>query len=241
MKNRSFFHLQYDRINWANQEKTRINEHINKYLINEVILKHPGNNIAVFDIGFGIGLFIKMLYEKLPEKFDHVTLAGCEPSQVNYQHFAKKLPRETGNVSLTILNGTFENVRLNGPFDFITAVYVFPHFLATYLSDIVKKIASLLKERGKFILVVANERYLKEKLAAEKDLFIEKSKVRFNGKQYEEVLHYTDIPDIGKVIDINREERFYIDLFETNSFLLIDKKEVSDNGFLCNVFMFEKK
>lgn len=241
MKNRDFFHLQYNKINWANQEKTRINQRINEYLIDEIISKHANKEIAVFDIGFGVGFFIRMLHQKLRGKFELIILAGCEPSRVNYQYFANNLPEETNGISLQIFKETFENVQSGGQFDFITAIYVFPHFLAAHLPSIVQKIASLLKEHGRFILVVANEKYLKEKLSTEKDLFIEKSKVEFNGRQYEEVLHYSDIPDIGKVIDINREERFYTDLFEANSFVLADKKEVDDNGFLCNVFVFEKK
>lgn len=241
MKNRDFFYLQYNKINWANQEKTRINQRINEYLIDEIISKHTDKEIAIFDIGFGIGFFLRMLHQKLQWKFASITLAGCEPSRVNYQHFANNLPEEINGISLQIFKETFENARASDQFDFITAIYVFPHFLATHLPSIAQKIASLLKESGRFVLVVANEKYLKEKLVSEKDLFIEKSKIELNGNSYEEVLHYSDIPNIGKVIDINREERFYIDLFEANSFILADKKEVDDNGFLCNVFVFEKK
>jgi len=241
MKNRDFFYLQYNKINWANQEKTHINERINKFVIDEIILKHTGEDISVFDIGFGIGFFLKELYGKLSGKFVHIILAGCEPSQTNYRHFADNLLQETSSLSFDISNETFENARPEARFDFITAIYVFPHFLATYLPSVVQKISSLLKEQGKFILVVANEKYLQEKLRSEKDLFIEKSMIEFNGKQYEEVLHYSDIPDIGKVIDYNREERFYLDLFQANAFILADKREVNDNGFLCSVFVFEKQ
>jgi hypothetical protein len=74
-----------------------------------------------------------------------------------------------------------------------------------------------------------------------KDLFIEKNMVEYNGKEYEEVLHYSDIPEIGKVIDYNREERFYIDLFTKKGFKLSLKRDLDDNGFICTVFVFEKE
>jgi len=241
MKNRDFFYLQYNKINWANQEKTHINEQINQYVIDQIILKHPGTEIAVFDIGFGVGFFLNMLRQQLNERFERITLSGCEPAKLNYEHFANNKPDSAANVSWHLFEETFETVEPGQQFDFITAIYVFPHFLAANLPDVAKKIASLLKESGRFVLVVANEKYLKEKLASQKDLFIEKSKVTLNGESYEEVLHYSDIPSIGKIIDINREKRFYIDLFKSDLFTLIGDNEVNDNGFLCNVFVFEKK
>ena len=64
--------------------------------------------------------------------------------------------------------------------------------------------------------------------------------IEFDGKNYKEILHYSDIPEIGKVIDYNREERFYIDLFEKNSFRLIKKENLGDSGFICTIFIFER-
>ena len=96
-------------------------------------------------------------------------------------------------------------------------------------------------EDGRFILVVANEKYLNDKLRAKKDLFIEKSRVNFQNKKYEEVLHYSEIPQIGTVIDYNREEKLYIDLFKKNGFTLIKKKNLDDNGFICTIFVFAKR
>ncbi len=98
----------------------------------------------------------------------------------------------------------------------------------------------MLKENGKFILVVANEKYLKEKLKTKKDLFIEKSIVCLDGKNYEEILHYSEIPTIGNLIDYNREEQFYIDLFHKNNFRLKRKKKLRDSGFVCTIFVFHK-
>lgn len=60
-KNRDFFYLQYNKIDWKNQEKTKINYFINEYIIDNIILKHQEESISLFDIGFGIGFFIKML------------------------------------------------------------------------------------------------------------------------------------------------------------------------------------
>jgi hypothetical protein len=61
------------------------------------------------------------------------------------------------------------------------------------------------------------------------------------GKSYKEVLHYTDIPEIGKVIDYNREEAFYFDLFSNNGFTLENKEDLNDNGFMCSLFVFQKR
>ena len=65
MKNKDFFYLQYNKIDWKNQEKTKINSFINNYIIRNIILKHKGSDISVFDIGFGIGFFFKMLLPAL--------------------------------------------------------------------------------------------------------------------------------------------------------------------------------
>ena len=99
----------------------------------------------------------------------------------------------------------------------------------------------MLNNEGKFILVVANEKYLEEKLSSKRDLFIEKNTLEFDGKKYKEVLHYSEIPQIGTIIDYNREEKFYLDLFKKNGFDLDLKKYLDDNGFICTIFVFCKK
>ena len=53
MKNKNFFYLQYDKINWPNQEKTKINSFVNNFIIQEIILKKKGDEIKIFDIGLG--------------------------------------------------------------------------------------------------------------------------------------------------------------------------------------------
>ena len=60
------------------------------------------------------------------------------------------------------------------------------------------------------------------------------------GKKYKEILHYSDIPEIGKIIDYNREEQYYLDLFKRNNLKLVEKKALDDNGFVCTIFVFEK-
>jgi hypothetical protein len=118
---------------------------------------------------------------------------------------------------------------------------VFPHFVFDELDETTKKIYSMLEQDGKFILVVANETYLEEKLKSMKDLFIERGFIEFNGKKYKEILHYSDIPKIGKLIDYNREEKLYLDLFRKHGFELFQKKDLDDNGFICTVFVFQKR
>ena len=145
------------------------------------------------------------------------------------------------NDVIKIYNKTFQDVQTETKFDFITAIYVFPHFAPDDLKEIAKKIHSMLGENGKFILVVADEKYLEEKLKDKRDLFIERNIIKMDGKEYNEVLHYSDIPKIGKVIDYNREESFYIDLFTKNGFQVSQKNSLDDNGFICTIFVFEKR
>lgn len=241
MKNKNFFYLQYDKINWENQEKTKINSTVNNYIIKKIILKKGDSDIKIFDIGFGIGFFLKRLYLQLVKKYKSISIEGCEPSIKNYEYFIKKKPLKVkGTTELKTYSKTFLEVRTDKKFDFITAIYVFPHFLLDNLEETARKIYTMLNENGKFILVVANERYIKEKLKTQKDLFIEKNIIEFNSKEYKEILHYSDIPKIGKVIDYNREESFYIDLFTKNNFRLVQRKDLNDAGFICTIFVFEK-
>ncbi|MCX6778712.1 MAG: methyltransferase domain-containing protein [Candidatus Magasanikbacteria bacterium] len=241
MKNKNFFYLQYDKINWQNQEKTEINYFVNDYIISEIISKKKSPSIKIFDIGFGIGFFLKMLYHSLITIFDELIIEGCEPSDKNYQFSLKKPLKVKEGVKIQTYNSTFLNTETKQKFDFITAIYVFPHFVQDEFDATAKKINEMLEQNGQFILVVANEAYLEEKLKSMQDLFIERNVIEYNGKKYKEVLHYSDIPKIGKIIDYNREEKFYLDLFKNNGLELVSKKDLNDNGFLCTVFVFEKK
>lgn len=236
-KNKDFFFLQYNKINWKNQEKTKINSFINDYIIKNVILKHSGENVSIFDIGFGIGFFIKMLAIDLFGKYKKINIEGCEPSKVNFDYFNDQKLR---GVDLKLYPYGFLEMQTEKKFDFITAIYVFPHFLFDDLEEVIKKINLMLNKDGKFILVLANDKYLQEKLDNEKDLFIEKEEIEFRGKIYKETLHYTDIPEIGKVIDYNREESLYVDMFKNNGISVKDKQDLNDNGFICSILVFIK-
>ncbi len=241
MKNKKFFYLQYNKIDWKNQEKTKINFRIHDYIIKNIILNKKRESIAIFDIGFGIGSFFKMLYLSLGKHYKNIIIEGCEPSKINYKYFLrKKLKKIRQGVAFKTYNKIFLNTYTDTKFDFITAVYVFPHFISSDLERTVRKIHSMLNKNGRFILVSADENYLEHKLKIEKDLFIEKKNITFNGKKYKEILHYSDIPKIGKVIDYNREEAFYIDLFKKNKFKLERKKTIDDNDFICTLFIFKK-
>ena len=240
MKNKEFFYLQYDKINWENQKITKLNSFVDDYIIKNIILKHNGDNISLFDIGFGIGFFFKMLDNQLPIFYEKILLSGCEPSKKNYKSFIGYFSKREGRVKLKTYNKTFQEINGNQKFDFITSIYVFPHFELADLVKASKKISSMLTRNGKFILVVANETYIKEKLRTKKDLFIEKNIIKFDGKSYEEILHYSDIPSIGKVIDYNREESFYPALFKKVGLRLNKKINFNDSGFKGTIFVFGK-
>jgi len=240
MKNKNFFFQQYNQLDWKNQEKTGINSLINNHIIKDEILKHKSDSISIFDIGFGIGFFFQMITPALRGKYKNILLEGCEPSKINYEYFEQKKLKDIKNISIKIHGETFQNTKTDNKFDFITAIYVFPHFLSEELEGIVQKIYNLLNDKGKFILTVANQQYIENKLDKEEDLFIEKQTIIYNGNEYKETLHYSDIPEIGKVVDYNREEDYYLDLFKNNDFELVSKEDVNDNGFIGSLFVFEK-
>jgi len=240
MKNKSFFYQQYDKINWENQEKTKINSFIYHTLTKKIISKQKGTDIKIFDIGLGIGFFLKILAKGLKKSYKNILLEGCEPSNKNYKYLIKNLPKTGKNIKIRTYDKPFQDIQTSEKFDFITIIYTFTHFLFKEIEDVVKKIHSMLNKQGKFILVVANEKYLAEKLKTKKDLFIEKNMINWNGKTYKEFLYYSEIPEIGKIIDYDREEQFYLDLFKKNKFKLIQKRDINDSGFIATIFVFEK-
>ncbi len=239
MKNKEFFYLQYDKVNWQNQEKTKINSFVNNFIIQNIMTNKKGDEINIFDIGFGIGFFFRMLQKNLSKSFKKITFEGCEPSYKNYKNFKSK-PFNLKKIKLRTFNKTFLQTETDIKFDFITAIYVFPHFASDELKDVARKINLMLNNEGKLILVVANEKYLEEKLKSKRDLFIEKNTLEFDDKKYKEILHYSEIPQIGTIIDYNREEKFYLDLFKKNGFDLDLKRDLDDNGFICTIFVFSK-
>ncbi|OHA80641.1 MAG: hypothetical protein A2675_02730 [Candidatus Yonathbacteria bacterium RIFCSPHIGHO2_01_FULL_51_10] len=233
MKNRDFFFQQYDKINWANQEKTRLNVAVNQFIIDE-ILSRKDPPFKVFDIGSGIGFFIRMLKEKYG---DSVQIEGCEPSEKSYDYFAKS---GLSKNNVTIHPNTFQDFKTSEKFDFVTAIYVFPHFIETDLGKVAQKISGMLDAKGKLVIVVSNEEYLRDKLATKKDLFIEKNTIEFKGKEYKEYLHYVEIPEMGTVIDYDREEDYYKDLLENNRLKLLKKNKLNSDEYICTIFTFEK-
>ena len=98
----------------------------------------------------------------------------------------------------------------------------------------------MLKDGGKMIIVVSNEEYLRNKLETKKDLFIEKNTIEFKGVEYKEYLHYVEIPDMGTVIDYDREEDYYKALLEDNGLKLVNKDNLKSDEYICTVFTFEK-
>jgi len=233
MKNRNFFFQQYDKINWANQDKTHLNVAVNQFVIDEIISKTPAP-FKLFDIGSGIGFFIGMLKEKYG---DSIEIKGCEPSKKSYNYFAKSA---ISKIKTTIHPDSFQDFKTDEKFDFITAIYVFPHFIEADLGKVAQKIAGMLNENGKLIIVVSNEEYLRKKLEIKKDLFIEKNIIEFKGKEYKEYLHYVEIPDMGTVIDYDREEDYYKDLLEDNNLKLVKKDKINSDEYICTIFTFEK-
>ena len=238
MRDKSFLYLQYNKIEWKNQDNTKINSAVDKQII-EIILKRESKKIKVFDIGFGTGFFIESLSEVLTKKYKDITIEGCEPSKRSYENFAKR-GLSYKNIKLITYNTTFQELETKEKFDFITANYVFPHFIHEELDSIIKKIHSMLEDSGRFILVVAEESYIKEKLAKNKELLIEENIILLNNKKYKEFLHYSEIPEIGKVIDYNREEEYYLHLFNKNKFELEQKTNLDDNRFIGTIFVFKK-
>lgn len=234
MKNPDFFYEQYDKINWSNQDKTHLNVAVNKFVIDE-ILSQKLLPFSVFDIGSGIGFFIRMLKEKWG---DSILIEGCEPSKKSYAHFQKS---DISKANVKIYPDTFQKVEVKNKFDFITAIYVFPHFIEADLPNIARKISSMLKDGGRLVMVVSNEEYLRRKLDTKKDLFIEQNTIEFKGKQYQEYLHYVEIPDMGTVIDYDREENYYEDILKDSDLSLVKKDKMNSDEYVCTIFTFEKK
>ncbi|MEK6928189.1 MAG: class I SAM-dependent methyltransferase [Nanoarchaeota archaeon] len=232
MKNKDFFFQQYDKINWANQEDTKLNTSVYNYILDKILIKSSGK---LFEIGSGIGFFIRMLKEKFGNNLE---IEGCEPSKKSYDYYMQNKGKQS-NVKIYL--ETFQNVKTSNKFDFITAIYVFPHFVEEDLELIAKKVNSMRNNKGKLILVVSNEEYLRNKLKTKKDLFIEQNTVEFKDKKYKEYLHYVEIPGMGTVIDYDREEKYYEDLFEANGLKLVKKDNLKSDEYVCTVFIFEKK
>lgn len=241
MHSKEFLYLQYNELNWAHQAQTDLNGFINEFITDEIISVRQAAELKVFDIGFGIGAFIRMLIEKT-SGHSALVIEGCEPSEKNYSYFANTpLPLREG-VSLKTYPEPFLLIETGQKFDFITAIYVFPHIAQDELAATAKKIHSMLEPGGRFVMVVANEHYLKERLTNEREAYtlLEKTEIDIKGRSYTEFMHYTDIPGIGRILDYSRGENLYLDLFQDNGLSLFLKKDLEDSGYVCSVYVFQK-
>jgi len=232
-------YLQYNLLNWPVQSQSRLNFYVHQFIIDKVIYAQQRSKTKVFDIGFGIGMLFKMLCDHLDGEIE-LRMEGCEPSGKNYRYFTNNPPKLCRGAEIKTHNNSFLDTQTDQKFNYITGIYVFPHFLQKDLETAVRKIYGMLEQTGQFILVVANEDFLKEKLRSTKDLIIERIFFEYHGEKYEEILHYSDIPEIGRILDYNREENYYLHLFRNNGFELVEKNILEDNGFICTVFVFLK-
>ncbi len=240
-KDKDSLYVQYDKIKWKNQEKTKLNYLINNKIIEDLASDHEMDEISVYDIGFGIGYFIKMLYYSLAKKYKKIIIEGCEPSIANYEYFLKKnhLKIRPGDL-VEVTRERYQSVEVNRKFDYITAIYILTNIVFEELDIFAKKAYSMLENGGKFILVVPEEKYITTKINLNKDLFIDSRTIELDNKKYWEVHNYSIVPKIGKLLNYNREERFYVDLFKKNGLELMRKENLDDSGFICTYFTFEK-
>ena len=82
------------------------------------------------------------------KSYKNITIEGCEPSLKNYNYFVKKKPLKIeNNTKLRTYNKTFLEAQTDDNFDFITAIYVFPHFTFDELEQTVKKISETLRKK----------------------------------------------------------------------------------------------
>jgi SAM-dependent methyltransferase len=240
MDNQEYLYRQYDKINWANQINTEINSTLNRFIIEGIINQHSGTELNIFDIGFGVGQLFETLIHSFQNKYENLYIEGCEPASRNYNYFINNSSKNIQNVVLKTHNDTFLNVESDVQFDFITAIYVFPHIVFEDLESTVHKIHSMLRQNGKFILVVANEDFINAKLERTPELVIQENELDYYGSKYHEIIHFSDLPEIGRLIDINRDEKLYEDILLDKGFELIEKSVLDDSGFICSIFVFQK-
>lgn len=239
MKNEAFTYHQYEQLNWLIQEETKINSTINRFIIQHILNGKKSEEVRVFDMGFGTGLLLEMLQDALSPEYESITLEGCEPATNHFKHFESR-SIQSGLAQTRIFNQTFLETCTDTKFDYLISVYVFPHINTDELADVANRIHSMLRADGKFILVVANENQLLAKLHSHPELVIEKRSTMRNGNTYQEHVHYSEIPQIGSIIDINREERYYLELFRELGMEVSFQSTLDDQGFLCSFLVFSK-
>jgi cyclopropane fatty-acyl-phospholipid synthase-like methyltransferase len=137
----------------------------------------------------------------------------------------------------------FLDVDTESKFDFITAIYVLPHIQFNELESFIKKICSMLNDGGRFICIITSEKSFKSPQKNDKDLFnvVENNNLKYEGKDYKEILHKSMLPEIGYVYDYNRDEDLYVNMFSNNNFEVEQRKELNDGYFLHSLIIFRKK
>lgn len=239
--NGDFAYKQYERLSWENQDKTGTNSLIIEDIVRNIVSKKAGEEINIFDMGFGVGSFLKKASDRLSRHFKSIRIRGCEPCVKHYEYFKNLNFRPAANVKIETENSAFENIEINEKYDWLTAIYVFPHIHFEKMEATAQKISGALRDDGRLALVVANENYIRNKIKANSDLLIDKKSIEYNGKLYDEYLHYSELPDIGAIIDYNRDERLYADIFSAAGLELSAKIEINENGFISTIFEFLKK
>ncbi|MFA5211397.1 MAG: methyltransferase domain-containing protein [Patescibacteria group bacterium] len=242
MKDGNFFYEQYNKLNWIKQKNNKINYSVMDFIIDNIFLKDKIENIKIFDIGFGTGNFFEKIENKINNFSKKNIIAGCEPAIKNYK-FVKNKITKFKNIKLKISNKSFLETSFKNKFNYIAAIYVFPHFVVKDFSKIIKKIKIMLEKKGKFILVISKDLDLKnnEIVNDKKYNFINQEDFVFKGKKYKQFLHTTKIKNVGNIAGYRRSEQFYIDLFLKNDFSLIEKKYIKNNEFNSAVLVFSRK
>jgi ubiquinone/menaquinone biosynthesis C-methylase UbiE len=241
MKNDNFLSFQYEELDWFKQEEAKINVNINRYIIEEIILRKKSKSINLFDMGFGVGFFIKMFYKKVQDIYDRIIIEGCEPSEKSFSKFKKSEVEIKNGHYLNLNKSFFLDLKIeDDKFDVLTSIYIFNCLKFGELEKTFEKIANILKSGGLFFLVVSSDNCFLERVRKDKSLIIKKDILEFGGSKYKEITHYTDLEGLGRIVDCNRETSLYIDLAKKYNLSLLEKKEVFDNDLISSVLIFEK-
>ncbi len=180
-----------------------------------------------------------MFYANMSDKYQKIHLEGCEPSETSYSYFVDTYG---STIPVKAHPTDFLNVETSHRFDVVVAVYVLPHILFEDLREVAQKIHRTLNKGGRFYTVVTSETSFKAD-KNDKDLFniVEHNTLQYENGVYEEFLHKSFLPEIGYVLDYNRDEKLYIDLFLSNGFVLDKKQELDDGYFLNSLLVFQKQ
>ncbi len=232
------FYQQYDAVEWSAQMGTHLNRKIYERIIAH-IKKNPSTELSLFDMGFGVGYFLSMLYDAFKDKYNHLLLAGCEPARKSYDYFVTHAPPASEN-KLSLSNDAFLEVHNEQKFDFVTAIYVLPNFSEELMPSVVRKICSLLKSEGEFIFATTQFQFIEQAISRHPSRVLKDAHFEYNGSLYRETLHWTELPGVGRIKDYNRERRYYLDLFKNGDFDLLQIEEFESDGFPTEIYYFQK-